>query len=47
MAKNLMDTKDNLVSYPPEVDDVSLKSIISQTASMITSENSRLNPAVP
>lgn len=46
MAKNLMDVKDNLVSFLPKVNDESLKGIISQTASLIISENSRLNTAV-
>jgi hypothetical protein len=46
MAQNLMDTKDQLVSFLPKVSDNSLKGLISQTASLIISENSRLNSAV-
>jgi hypothetical protein len=46
MAQNLMDSKDKLVSLLPKVNDNSLKSIISNTASLIISEHSRLNTAV-
>lgn len=46
MAQNLMDSKNQLVSMLPKVNDSSLKNIISQTASLIISESSRLNSAV-
>ncbi len=46
MAKNLMDSKDKLVSFLPKVGDGPLKGIITQTASLIISESSRLNTPV-
>jgi len=46
MAQNLMDSKDKLVSFLPKVGDGPIKGIITQTASLIISENSRLNTPV-
>ncbi|MBI3795193.1 MAG: hypothetical protein HY280_10790 [Nitrospinae bacterium] len=43
MSQNLMDAKNNLVSYLPKVNDKALKEMISQTASLILSENTRVN----
>jgi hypothetical protein len=45
MAQSLMNSKDNLVSMLSKINDKSLKGIVSQTAGLIISENSRLNTA--
>ncbi|MBI3581990.1 MAG: hypothetical protein HY098_07970 [Nitrospinae bacterium] len=47
MAQNLMDSKDKLVAFLPKVGDGPLKGVITQTASLIISESSRLNSSVP